>query len=382
MFSWDMEEVSHEIDRCEKLMRKEKDVDKKEEIQSTIYSFEELEDYYYSVAEATGGKVSSKYYSIQEACDFREIRDDDLNILRRYGEYCQIVRDFTSLYRFQDIKTVKELGRTNTNPKDIVSLSTNFYQQFTGVFYDTYQELAKDFRSRLLFLKAKSLYDYTGNTHPILGTSRVYIDVTRVNSTQDYVSHIHESSHGITCLLNKDIMWDFNKYCFTEVDSLFFEIIGTDYVGAKLGKEDEANRIKLATFRDYLYNAEILCSKMDLYNTLSPRELKDKRNIRAFFKKKVGYDKQGVSDACSTFIHDYLHYIVSYLTAIELFLIYRVDKDIALDLLYKIIMLKDLSTADYLKSIKDMGIVPGKNIKTYYDMVVPNEMRVSYGKRF
>ena len=59
------------------------------------------------------------------------------------------------------------------------------------------------------------------------------------------------------------------------------------------------------------------------------------------------------------------YYIISYLTAIELYIIYQSDKQLALDLLYKIINSKKEHSAGYLEYVKGSGLEPGKNFKKY-----------------
>jgi hypothetical protein len=68
-------------------------------------------------------------------------------------------------------------------------------------------------------------------------------------------------------------------------------------------------------------------------------------------------------------MRDYFHYIVSYLTAIELYLIYQNDKTLALDLLYKIINKTEDYSIGYLNYVKSLGLEPGKNFGKYIDIL-------------
>ena len=75
------------------------------------------------------------------------------------------------------------------------------------------------------------------------------------------------------------------------------------------------------------------------------------------------------------------HYGISYLTAIELYMIYLSDPQIALDLLLKIIKVKDLTSDGYLNYIKSLGIIPGSHIKEYVDLLINRGKELGYGKR-
>lgn len=380
MYKWDIDEVKRTIIKYEELIDSEPSKTKREKLQETIYSFEELVEYY-EMTFTSGAKEVKSYYSVTKGADYKEIVISDLSTLRDYGVYCPIVRSFTSKFVFSGTIPKIKMNNFKVSGRDIVQLNDKFYGQFKGDIREAYRELAANFRTRLQFLKLSSKYDYSGYAHPILGTNRVYIDIGLVNAFQDYISLMHESGHGVSSILNQDIMWDDEKYGFKEVDGLFFEMIGTDYAGESLHQEDEARKIKLETFNDYLYFADILCSKMDLYSAFNGQDLKDKRRVRRYFKDKKGYDKIMVDDACTTSIREYMHYIISYLTAIELYLIYQIDKEAALDLVQKIIMLKGLSISDYIEKIRDLGINPGENVKVYFDLITEGGKILAYGKK-
>lgn len=379
MYDWDVKEISSLIKEYRKLYKCELDENEKEEYLGTLYSLRELKDYYKSIINKTGGFRVSSFYSLQKHSSIKDTVFNDLRILESYGMYTTFLREFTSLIDFRDVPYQDELRRIGTIETDIVNLTSSFYKGMSRDFYEPYRELASNFRTRLKFIHSKNLYDYTGNTHPVYGTSRVYIDVVRNNSFQDYVSLLHESSHGITSLVNQDIMLDFSKYCFIEVDSIFFELIGTEYVGSKLNKEEDAKRIRLAIFRDYLYNAYILCLKMDMYSILNEKEYSKKKHVRTYLMD-LGLDKEEIDDVVNTSMQDYLHYIISYLVAIELYMIYIVDKDYALSILYKIINMRNMGTTEYLEEIKKLGIIPGKYVMDYYGIIIEGS-GVKYGKK-
>ena len=64
-----------------------------------------------------------------------------------------------------------------------------------------------------------------------------------------------------------------------------------------------------------------------------------------------------------------MHYVISYLTAIELYLIYQGCPEVAIDLLYKIITAEKNSSKEYLDYIIELGLEPGKNFDTYLSLL-------------
>lgn len=369
MYRWNMNNINNMYLYYHKRMIEEKNPVLKRKYQEVIDSLFEIIDFY----EINLNK-KRKAVIIDECEDFsyRDVINDDFRTLHDYGIYAPIIRDFNEQFKSIFIKQPSELSKIKISENNIVTLSTLFYQQLNEPFRDTYAHLAEHFKSRLAFRLLPKDLECAGNAHIVRHTKVVYIDVGIENTFQDYISLVHEASHAITELLNPDIIWDFNKYCFTEVDSLFFEIVGGDFIGDKTNNKKDDLIVKQRIFYDYLECASIICAKMDLYSCLSKKELRNNKLIKQYYKEEFGLKKQKIEEISLTYIHEIWHYIISYLTAIELYYIYLNDKDEALSLLYKIILLKGLKTQEYLDKIKELGIEPGKNITNYYNLIFKN----------
>ena len=160
-------------------------------------------------------------------------------------------------------------------------------------------------------------------------------------------------------------MWDFGKYCFIEVDSLFFELLGTDYIGNKLNRKKDAFDINMHVLKDYIYSSMLINVKLDMYSECDRYDLNNKRFVKQYLAHEVGLNKLGISDVMNTYVRDYMHYIVSYLTAVELYLIYQDNPDYSLSLLFKIINIKQDSSKEYLDYIRTLGLEPGKHFDDY-----------------
>ena len=58
-------------------------------------------------------------------------------------------------------------------------------------------------------------------------------------------------------------------------------------------------------------------------------------------------------------------YLASYMIAIELYMLYKEDKDRALDVLKRIILLDDMSEEEYYSNIKKLGIIPNFSLRSF-----------------
>lgn len=315
--------------------------------------------------------VSKKRLSLDEIelPNHKTMVQSDFATISRYGYYCPYVRELAQYNDLLIIKPNLKLPFINVGVSRIISVSKDFYSQFNGVFAERFRLLESRFNDTLHFRKISSNTITAGQTYSVYKTDLTFFELGYNNTSQDYVSAIHEFGHGISCSINPDAMFDFEKYCFIEVDSLFFELLGTDYIGEVLGNKKDSYDISVQVFKDYIYSAMLITTKLDMYSENDRYNLNNKRFVRTYLSKTVRLDKIGVNDVLKTSIRDCLHYIISYLTAIELYLIYKSDQSTALDLLFKIITRVDNSSKDYLEYIKSLGLEPGKNIDTYVELL-------------
>lgn len=300
-----------------------------------------------------------------EVSSHKSIISSDFSIISDYGHYCPFVRLLSEYEDTLSIKPNTELPVIETGSKRIVSISRDFYKQFGGVFSETFKEMSLRFNDTIHMKKLTGSTITAGQTYSVYNTGITFFELGYNKTIQDYVSAIHEFGHGISCKINPNAMWDFGKYCFIEVDSLFFELLGTDYIGEKLGRKKDAFDINMHVLKDYIYSSMLISTKLDMYCECDRFDLNNKRFVKRYLSEEVGLNKLGISDVMNTYVRDYMHYIISYLTAIELYLIYQDDPGYALELLFKIITVKKDSSKEYLDYVKLLGLEPGKNFDKY-----------------
>lgn len=300
-----------------------------------------------------------------EVSSHKSIVSSDFKIISDYGYYCPYIRLLSEYDDTLDIKPNTELPFIETDTQRIVTVSSNFYRQFHGSFSDTFKEMSLRFKDTIHMKKLTGSTITAGQTYSVYNTGITFFELGYNNTIQDYVSAIHEFGHGISCKLNPSAMWDFGKYCFIEVDSLFFELLGTDYIGNKLNRKKDAFDINMHVLKDYIYSSMLINVKLDMYSECDRYDLNNKRFVKQYLAHEVGLNKLGISDVMNTYVRDYMHYIVSYLTAVELYLIYQDNPDYALSLLFKIINIKQDSSKEYLDYIRTLGLEPGKHFDDY-----------------
>lgn len=342
------------------------------EYESTANSILDIIDRYNTMVHKrislTGGIEVSRHKSIVKS---------DFSIISKYGYYCPYVRLLSDYNDLLDIKPNIDLPVIDIGVNRIVRVSSDFYKQFSGVFADTYRNMARSFKDTIHMRKITGSTITAGQTYSVYNTPITFFELGYNNTIQDYVSAIHEFGHGISCSLNPNAMWDFGKYCFIEVDSLFFELLGTDYIGDKLERKKDAFDINMHVLKDYIYSAMLISTKLDMYSECDRTDLNSKRFVKQYLSKEVGLNKLGIKDVMNTWIRDYMHYIISYLTAIELYLIYQYNPDKALNDLFSIINIKKDNNKEYLDYVISLGLEPGRNFEVYLQLLLDRAKEVN-----
>lgn len=313
-----------------------------------------------------------KVFSIQRGRtpNFREVISSDLDVVAKYGYYCPYIRDLDQLNEKYIVTPKDFLPKIGIDTERIMTISSDFYQQFKGCFADAYQGMARTFKNTLFFHKLTRGAIENGQTHPVYRTKIAFFELGVDGTFQDYNSVIHEMGHGVSYRLNNEAMWDLEKYCLIEVDSLFFELLGIDYIESQLNLPKDGFEVRMQVLNDYLYAAKLITTKLDMYSMLNQKELSSMKEIKVFFDEETNFNALGQKDVLKTYISDYIHYVISYLTAIELYLIYQSAPEVALELLRKIIMRVETSNINYLNYIHSLGIVPGENFEKYLGILM------------
>ena len=188
MYKWNIKEIDELYKKYKKMADSSNNIEIKRKYTETCDYLIYLLEYYFTYLEKDS--VVTPYDN--NVPSFRAVIKDDLKIIKGYGMYAPLFRNFNNQFDGLVINNPGNLQHIKTSPAGIVDMSNSFVQNFKGKFYDTYSEIAKKFPTHLQFRKLSNNYDSCGNTHIVRHTKMVYIDIGKNNTLQDYISHIHE----------------------------------------------------------------------------------------------------------------------------------------------------------------------------------------------
>lgn len=377
MYKWDIKyllalkkhllELINETSNCELIG------DYKEQLKSINY----ILDYYNNYLN-TGINLRRKRSKVPS---FKSVIYNDKELFREYRAYNGIICLFKETLEKLEFNGKLNDTRIIRKPSFILTMSKDFYSQFNGEIRNASKVIMSELNQTLNFQKMNPNCRLFGQTLPIYNSNIVFFDIRYNNTIQDFLTVIHELGHGITHILNRNILEDSKKYCISEVETLFWELVALDYLDKKTNWHSQIYNAKVMSLKSYLYNVKLLWLKMDLYNNLSLGELLNNKVFMKYVKAKgKSCNDINVEYVKSELASEFYAHTVSFAIAVELYLLYIEDKKLALNKLLKIIKAHSLSSEEYLDLIKKLGIKPCENLQLYVDKLIEEEREKGYAK--
>ena len=207
--------------------------------------------------------------------------------------------------------------------------------------------------------------NYKGFIIPFPILEKVYINVPLKDRTiKDSLETLtHEYGHAVISLMNKNRYYSENS--FYEIESYFFELIGLDYF---------YNETKDSFYINDLYNLSHAETR-NVHNILSRKSAAEEAMI-----SEKNYDK--IKNICEkeikengtdfnkypTYFSSDIRYSFSFLCAVELFELYKKDKDLAINTLINIAT-KNAKNIEEELEIINSHIKPIKSMVKHLDRI-------------
>jgi len=248
-------------------------------------------------------------------------------------------------------------------------------KEITGEFFGRAldNELYKKFRKiykkwdKYVFMNRLAMDDF-GEAFYLPYFDEVFIRVKKINPIVDLCSLGHEFGHGIQYLTNFSLKLLKEKGAFVEIVSTFFEFLMSDYLKS-IGEFRDAACAQEMYFHDRRAKKcdEVikLNELLNSWSTITGSEHVKMKKINGDIKATF----LGVSDFKELARKDiicYAPYVLAYVMATEIFLVYSSNKIEGLKLLKRIMELDlDLPTEVYYQKLLDMGLGQERSVSEY-----------------
>lgn len=367
-YNWTIASIEERLQRLNDMFNSEKDPKKIETLRRDITILQDYIADYYDEEEEEKLKLLEAYDGVKE----------NLGDIPFLWQDFKDFRDFTK----NGINTFITIKNCTLSKDDLLDLTHDFYRSLDHYFYGHFMKTFYRRRDHIVFRSLQGKSPYKGETINIPSLKESFIEVKRDYTIDDVFTTIHEYGHATSSAINP-IHSLYPKILFSEVDAIFFELICADYLEI-LFKNGEPTLNKFSRHDTMCWTADELAIKIRL--------MEYERKLKHNFTTNKAL-KTGAKIACGVHpeeIEDILQdtksigneiYLTSYMLALELYKIFREDKEKALYYLRKFILMECYTEEEYYSNIKRFGLVPNLSTREMHQEFQNEAMRLTRKKK-
>ena len=349
-YNWTIYNIEDRLYRLYSMLNKEKNPTKKHLIELDISSLQNYIDEYFDNTIYDQETLLTEYAYRKENFNNFDFLKNDFN-------------DFNEIAK--DAIVPPALNNVSLSKEDILELSHDFFKTLDHYFFSNF---ARNYARKLdhIIFHNNTQSFFHGSTISILALKEAFIEVNRDNTLMDIITTIHEYMHATSAIINPCHFFD-NKYIFSELDTAFIELLAADYID-KTFKNDNGSIIKGFNHIEIASEAADLTDTFKLigYEKDSHTEISTNKQLKTMAMLACDLEGGELETLLYTPDTDPETYVTSYIFAIELYDLYKQDKEKALYLLRKIIELNCLTLEDYYKEIKNNNLYPNDHMASYH----------------
>ena len=318
-YSWDIEEL----------------IKKRNEVTEQYKRYEELKDLYEELIENYSKKFCDD--EISEDCN---IGKKIYNVQNLKQEWDEIPKESLSLingamdavYKFDSNFVKPYFSPLNISDEELVEITRELFKKLPDEYFLRKFDEFTDPNKHLLHIRNYKTIptDELGLTYtdPELHTS--YGLVSRHKSIQDIITLGHEIFHMIVRESEEPLFWDTNKPIFTETEGFFANLLFSDMLRYKGYKASEFDRFDR---KDLVDNIDTIRTSFIINNAFNLIEENGNINFRKLSpilrKKKIAMpvNKTNFAGLFDEDLIIYINHAISYLTALDLFELYKKDPE-------------------------------------------------------
>lgn len=304
--------------------------------------------------------LSKNYVPFIMSDSYKDRFEEDITSFIMFEPFFEEIEEFSKIKRYIPIKDYVVLDELNISSSELISFVHDFYLGLDNELFRYFKNVFKERKNNLMFSDDRSIQIYSPNL------DYSYINVQKTDTIQDYINITHEYMHSIC-----DRMYfrhNDDKYPFDETASTFVELLVLDLLeniyGFNVGYTDsviEVNKLKanqsllIANYSKYILIEASYLSQVE--------ELKSKKTAIKEMAKMTKQKITTIYDIMSNSAYEKYLYTIAYITALELFALYKVDPEKALYKLKQIINMPPKE--NYYAELLEMNILLNDNSKAY-----------------
>lgn len=341
--SWDIKLLKEKLKYYQKLLSRTKDLKEKERLYKTVKSYQSFIDDYYRIY-----KRPKYSYISRTDREFFEQTSQVIPILIGANTYI-----LNNRLLFQAKPSSIKISKDT-----ILTTTRDFYHHIKGIFLEKYEEYYQNESIYINFLKPTS-NQIGGNIVRPEGANEAFININVFNGLYDIATSIHEHGHAIGASINEKHT---KNALINEIESIFFELLYLDNIDNQEYNYEEIRNAKESSISMY----HGCLNEIDTKYMTTLKGITDQKESIKIIKTKYDIETEYLDSIIFTPLKELVNYALSYLIAVELFLLYKKNNYAALSILEKLIRINSNNEDKVLSMLNSVGIIPGKNLAKFY----------------
>lgn len=265
-------------------------------------------------------------------------------------------------YQTHEFETKKKYRKLEISTEAAINILKDFFKEQGEFFYKQFIEYLEEIEGHFEYVEPNNNMD--GEMLFLSSVGEAFVSVVNYPNICKLAITAHEITHVTDCFNNPEL---YRNYMVREISTVFMEIIASDYLSQKLrlGNDNIKRRAYLhSIIKD---KAETIVNKTKMLRFYGKYKDTKSKNLFSALKSK-GFSKEEIDELEEECLIENYFYIIAQLTAIELYFIYKKDKEKALAILEDIIM--NATDNNILNILQNHGIILTSNLDAYEEELI------------
>lgn len=287
---------------------------------------------------------------------------DDVEYFEFYKPFYPFVEQFLNTGKsVYDLDSDVKYNSFVMSDEQVMSDVIEFYGHQGELFYSQALEYHQEAREHLKFVK-ESL-DTDGETLFLKSISEAFVFAPNYSNITKFTILVHEVQHVIDFYINPSFS---EEFVIRETIAMFMEMIAADYIAKKYKLYGEGFKRQQYLHAIVKYQSHNIMHKMEaLELAANNKGLNQDELLNAL--DKDGFDQEDLEFYFEQGITSDYSYQIAYLIAIELYMLYYKDKDLALTICEDIII--NGNSCNIFEILSKYGIQLNNNVVNYENMI-------------
>lgn len=216
--------------------------------------------------------------------------------------------------------------------KQIMQDVIDFYKLQGKLFYSLLLEFYNEAEDHLKFISDN--LNTEGETLFLKSIGEAFVFSPNYSNITKFTILIHEIQHVIDFYINPNFS---EEYIIRETIAMFMEMIAADYISRKYRLFDEGLKRQIYLHTIIKYQSHNILNKIYALDIASDNRLLNQEEL-VYLLNKEGFDQEELEFYFEQSITNDMAYQIAYLIAIELYMIYYRDQDLAFKICEDIII--------------------------------------------